>query len=194
MDILTPFLGLDHLRSEAELPAIGLASTWLPLALVIATLAFAAATATYAIRIDSFQWPISASKAGTAFLFGAGIYCGTFMLGTNFIYRLMFLLLCFPQLFEWSQISAKERLAPIGFLSLIMLALWTSGNANGITTFVFWPQAMHWVIFFGLITILLSQFFDWNSRNYFRPGQPVLSDDWPKPRSFRPLRQTTVEH
>ena len=44
---------------------------------------------------------IDQGVAGTAFLFGAGIYCGTYLLGTNFIYRLMFLLLCIPQLLNW---------------------------------------------------------------------------------------------
>jgi hypothetical protein len=55
---------------------------------------------------------VAASVAGTAFLFGSGIYCGTFLLGTNYIYRLMFLLLCIPQLQDWiSQKSTdKERI------------------------------------------------------------------------------------
>ena len=150
---LVPFLGLDHLRGEAGLSPIGLATTWWPLALVIATAIVAAITAIHIARSDRVQFEIPGSRVGTAFLFGAGIYCGTFMLGSNFIYRLMFLLLCFPQLFDWSQ--EKARMLSIGLLGLIILALWTSGNANGHTTFSFWPQVMHWVIYFGLITILI---------------------------------------
>ena len=95
------------------------------------------------------------------------------MQGTNFIYRLMFLLLCFPQLLDWSQTVAKQRVAPIGLLALSMLALWTSGNANGITTFVFWPQAMHWIIDSGLITILLLNFLTGIHATIFGQDNPL---------------------
>jgi hypothetical protein len=45
------------------------------------------------VAVDSFPnrrefCSVDMSAAGTAFLFGAGIYCGTYLLGTNFIYRL----------------------------------------------------------------------------------------------------------
>ena len=64
------------------------------------------------------------SVAGTAFLFGAGIYCGTYLLGTNFIYRLMFLLLCLPQLQDW-QIRKHEgdkaaRIAEFGLSGTVL--------------------------------------------------------------------------
>lgn len=49
-------------------------------------------------------------SAGVAFLFGAGIYCGSFLLlGTNFTYRLMFLLLCLPQLLDWFESHGNEH-------------------------------------------------------------------------------------
>ena len=37
-----PFLGLDHLRAEAGLSAIGLANTWVPITLTIVTVLLAA--------------------------------------------------------------------------------------------------------------------------------------------------------
>src|SRR5262249_139655 len=149
----------------------GLGSTWLPFSLMITTLILAAITAAHSILNKSLHWKIPATQAGTSFLFGAGIYCGTFMLGTNFIYRLMFLLLCLPQFLDWSRL--KERRMAVAFLSVIILALWSSGSANGHTTFVFWPQILHWWIYSGLITILLINFlrntnllssWNWNSQ------------------------------
>lgn len=171
---LVPFLGLDHLRDEAGLSPIGLATTWLPLASITATSIVAALTAIHIARKDNARWNIPESRAGTAFLFGAGIYCGTFMLGSNFIYRLMFLLLCFPQIFDWSQ--AKERMLSIGLLALVILALWTSGNANGHTTFSFWPSVLHWVIYFGLITILML--------NCLRNANVLSPQNWEVPSAF----------
>ena len=66
---------------------------------------------------------VGESVAGTAFLFGASIYCGTFMLGTNFVYRLMFLLLCLPQVLDWARESAASAKFSGSNLVLIMSAL-----------------------------------------------------------------------
>lgn len=58
-----------------------------------------------------------------AFRAGAGIYIGTFLLGTNYDYRLMFLLFTVPLLVEWIQRSPR-RLAPILALVFLLLSLW----------------------------------------------------------------------
>ena len=88
------FLGLDQLRADAGLNPLGLADTWVPITMAILTLLLAAATALVTFQHGRMFCTLTNSVAGTAFLFGSGIYCGTFLLGTNFIYRLMFLLLC----------------------------------------------------------------------------------------------------
>ena len=92
----TIFLGVDHLRSEAGLSPIGLADTWVPASAAALVLICAATAALYSARNGLEFCSVEITAAGTAFLFGAGIYCGTYLLGTNFIYRLMFLLLCIP--------------------------------------------------------------------------------------------------
>jgi hypothetical protein len=92
------FLGADYLRSGAGLSPIGLTDTWLPAWAAALILVCAIAFAVINFRNRSEFCSIDVSTAGTAFLFGAGIYCGTYLLGTNFIYRLMFLLLGRPQL------------------------------------------------------------------------------------------------
>jgi len=60
-----------------------------------------------------------------AFLAGAGIYCGTFLIGNNFQYRAIFLLLCAPALFSIAKVKNPypSRLA-IGTLGLILLWTW----------------------------------------------------------------------
>ncbi len=152
------FLGLDHMRAEAGVSPIELANTVLPVSLVVVALIFAIVAALRTFRHGSLVCQIVEGVPGVAFLFGAGIYCGSFLLGTNFIYRLMFLLLCLPQLQDWS--SAGDRTGTIArvFQVAILLVLWSSGNSNGHTTFMIVPQLMDWLLFFGLTTILLVNF------------------------------------
>jgi hypothetical protein len=82
-------------------------------------------------------------------------------LGTNFIYRLMFLLLCIPQLLDWqTQKHQSDRVgvAELGLFVSIMGALWLNGNANGHSIFLLLPQLLNWFLFFFLATVLLSNF------------------------------------
>ena len=155
-----PFLGLDHMWTEAGLKPIGLADTWLPITVAIITLILAAATSLINFHYKRLFCTVTNSVAGTAFLFGSGIYCGTFLLGTNFVYRLMFLLLCLPQLQDWqAEISdGKKRKIELGLFATILSALWLNGNANGHSTFLLVPQLVDWLLFFGLITVLMSNF------------------------------------
>src|SRR5262245_1275450 len=122
-----PFLGLDHLRAEARLGAIGFAHTWVPITLAMITVTLAAVTALSNFRYGSVC-AAAESVVGTAFLFGAGIYCGTFLLGTNFIYRLMFLLLCLPQLQDWASATFVDDNRTVTsarvLLGAILFALW----------------------------------------------------------------------
>ena len=154
-----PFLGWDHLRSEAGLEPVGLGDTWLPMLASLITLAGALGTALAMVwRGPKFSM-IADSSAGTAFLFGSGIYCGTFLLGTNFIYRLMFLLLCVPQLQDWiDEQPHRQALAIRALLVTILAVLWLNGNANGHTTFVWAPQLFNWLLFFALATVLSANF------------------------------------
>lgn len=148
------FLGLDHIRSEAGLSPIGLADTWLPAAVASVVL-----VAALSIGANSFHkrrefCSVDSSIAGTAFLFGAGIYCGTFILGTNFIYRLIFLLLCVPQLQDW-QYRRRERGAEFGLYVTLLSVLWLNGNANGISISLLLPQLLDWLLF-AYLTVALT--------------------------------------
>jgi hypothetical protein len=155
----TIFLGVDHIRSEAGLSPIGLADTWLPAATAAVVLMCAAIVAANSFRRRRAFCSVDMSAAGTAFLFGAGIYCGTYLLGTNFIYRLMFLLLCVPQLLDW-QIRKREGdktvgIAELGLFGTVLGVLWLNGNANGHSIFLLLPQLLDWFLFFCLAAVLM---------------------------------------
>jgi len=153
-----PFFGIDLLIDEAHLDRVNLAGSWIPIALAVLVLVFSASIAWRTAQQGNSACAVSEGVSGTAFLFGAGIYCGTFLLGSNFTYRLMFLLLCIPQLQDWQTSNAieKTKTAAIanGVLVAVLLALWMNGNA----TFLFVPQLVDWVLFSGLTTIVLLNF------------------------------------
>ncbi len=152
------FLGLDHLRTEATLKPLALADTWLPTTVAILALVMAGATALINFTYGRSFCTVTNSVAGTSFLFGSGIYCGTFLLGTNFIYRLMFLLLCVPQFLDWHRAESDhtDRQIERGLFATVLSALWLNGNSNGHTTFSLVPQLVDWLLFFGLATVLMS--------------------------------------
>jgi hypothetical protein len=156
------FLGIDHVRSEAGLPPIGLADMWLPALSIAVTLVCAAGVAINSFFRGREFCSVDHSVAGTAFLFGAGIYCGTYMLGTNFIYRLMFVLLCLPQLQDWQiQRRNTDRAGDVVELVLfatILATLWLNGGPNGHSIFLWFPQMLDWFLFFFLSAVMMLNF------------------------------------
>jgi uncharacterized membrane protein len=150
------FLGMDHMRDEAGLSPWQLADTWLPFLATAFVLVCAVAVATRSVFNGREFCSIDRSSAGTAFLFGAGIYCGTYLLGTNFIYRLMFLLLCIPQLLDWLMRKSQKAswIPEAGLLMTVLGVLWLNGNSNGHTSFLLFPQVLNWTLFFFLAAVL----------------------------------------
>jgi hypothetical protein len=150
------FLGIDHMRDEAGLSPWHLADTWLPFLTTAFVLVCAVTVAVRNVFNERKFFSIDQSIAGTAFLFGAGIYCGTYLLGTNFIYRLMFLLLCIPQLLDWlvRTFQTANWVSQAGLLTTVLGVLWLNGNSNGETTFLLLPQVLNWLLFFLLAAIL----------------------------------------
>jgi hypothetical protein len=136
----------------------------------------AATVAVYSFRKRREFCSVGISAAGTAFLFGAGIYCGTYLLGTNFVYRLMFLLLCVPQLLDWQiQSSDRDKAAAIvewGLFGAVLGVLWLNGNANGHSHFLLLPQLLDWFLFFSMAAVLMSNFLRTSMFARRGPAQP----------------------
>ena len=156
------FLGIDQLRTEAGFSPFGFADTWVPISVAMLVIMLAAAAALACFRRGRIACVVPNTVAGTAFLFGSGIYCGTYLLGTNFIYRLTFLLLCLPQLQEWVSQKAVDRgragAVETTLLIAVLCVLWLNGHSNGHTTFLLVPQLVNWLLFFGLAGSLMSNF------------------------------------
>jgi hypothetical protein len=58
------------------------------------------------------------------FRIGAGIYVGTFLVGNNFDYRLIFLLLAMPQLIAWGKEPGTLGYLSAGSLLLLVMRFW----------------------------------------------------------------------
>lgn len=119
--------------------------------------------------------------AHAAFLSGAGIYLGTFCLGRNFDYRLVFLALTVPQLVHWLRTTtgASRRLlgALLGVQQLVLWSLtWRQigpaalvGGEHGLLL----DEGLTWLCCLGLGTTFVLAMPDWALPRRFR-DRPLL--------------------
>jgi hypothetical protein len=107
----------------------------------------------------------------SVFRLGAGIYIGTFFLGNNWDYRLIFLLFTLPQLADWmlKNIAAKYTLAAI----LVSLSyLWL---AKFLPFAYFLDEIANWMVFTGLFYLFVVSSPDWlrqDLQNFFGKLKP----------------------
>jgi len=140
-----PWLGLD---------LSGLTRSWIPIATVAIVMIAALAAAVMIWRRDSAFGRFSEGSGGVAFLFGSAIFCGSFLLlDTNYTYRLMFLLLCLPQLFDWiedrSDGKSSRRAAYLLYLCCLV-SMWLKFHPEQ-TLHV--NQIADWILFGVLLMI-----------------------------------------
>jgi len=104
-----------------------------------------------------------------AFRAGAAIYLGTFLLGDNYDYRLMFLILTIPQLVVWTKCSPRDiSLRSIGVILFIFLSQWYLFNRRIIyylpyghyVSYVI-DQLFKWSVFFGLFYLFVWSMPNW---------------------------------
>ncbi len=110
-------------------------------------------------RNDDIEVGLGSCDSGSldSFRVGASLYIGTFLLGNNWDYRLMFLIFCIPQLSAWL-ISSDERLR------------WCS-RASLFSMFV----SMWYLLIVGAWMVFTSMLSPW------------IKSDWPGPWLFDEL-------
>ncbi|MCC6487293.1 MAG: hypothetical protein IT364_07315 [Candidatus Hydrogenedentes bacterium] len=108
-------------------------------------------------------------KSLDAFRVGSGIYIGTFLLGHNFDYRLIFLLFTIPQLVGWLRspnhhvallVQAVVIAVLLSMWHLLIIKLFHALPSIGPADFVL-DEFAHWTIFFGMSYLLSSSAPDW---------------------------------
>lgn len=111
----------------------------------------------------------------SAFRLGAMIYVGTFLIGNNWDYRLIFLLFTIPQLVEWSRESQAQKSAQ-WTLAALVIACWYliqlelfSLLSTGKYVAYFLDQISKWGLFAGLCYLFLASAPEWLRAEFKRP-------------------------
>lgn len=100
------------------------------------------------------------------FRIGCAIYIGTFLLGNNWDYRLIFLIFTIPQLIAWSQ-RANEYITIITMFTLlnIYISLWYYKISNTIgysySQLVILDELSNWIVFFALVYLMFLSLPTW---------------------------------
>jgi hypothetical protein len=136
--VYAPRLGLD---------VAGLATSYVPIFTVAAVIVIATAVAFYLWHRKVRTGLIADSSTGILFLFGSGVFCGTFLLGTNYTYRLIVLLLCLPQVLDWIEGTQSRFLGYVIFCSSVV-SMWLKFHPE-LTFHV--NQITDWILF-GVLT------------------------------------------
>jgi len=124
----------------------------------IAVVPLAAISAAIAIRVQRHlaprgDQPTVAGAPLLALQVGALIYLGTFAVANNFDYRLVFLLLTFPQLIEWASIP-EHRLSRLALVTLvaIVVLLWVGSLSQWLNL---WDELASWAVA-GLLAAVVA--------------------------------------
>lgn len=112
------------------------------------------------------------------FRLGATIYAGTFLLGNNWDYRLMFVLFCLPQLVEWTRDGRRDlaRAARVT-LTALLVSLWMQFFfrfarylPEGGYVVLMMDEGANWLLLGGLLHLLPAAMPDWLRRHSPLPG------------------------
>lgn len=106
---------------------------------------------------------VSSDRNIAAFRMGASIYVGTFLFGNNWDYRLAFLILTVPQLFEWiCSENKKLRFLALTSTFFVMVSCWYFVISTVLSSDIwegFWfvfDEACNWMLFTSFIYLLVS--------------------------------------
>jgi hypothetical protein len=123
----------------------------------------------FAFYLGSRSAPLQVTESRhlSAFRFGAILYVGTFFIGNNWDYRLIFLLFAIPQLVEWATESPAQKTARWTMVSLVIacwylinLALFGHFPVGEYIVYIL-DQISKWVLFAGLSYLFFACAPDW---------------------------------
>jgi len=100
---------------------------------------------------------IDSGSKGMSYIIGAGIFITTCLIGYNWEYRLIFLLLTIPQILSW---IGEKKLMAIGLLFLSILIVWQSfiGAVLGIMHFkyAYYGELFVILLFYCHLSVLIN--------------------------------------
>lgn len=132
-------------------------------------------------------FPVNSERNLAAFRLGAAIYVGTFLLGNNWNYRLVFLMFVIPQISQWFFASpGKYRWLYLGVFIVMFASFWDTvifdyglrvfGEKYKMYLFIF-DEMMNWGVFSGLAYLLIASSPAWFRAISLNP-QRVFASIW----------------
>jgi hypothetical protein len=104
-------------------------------------------------------------------LIGAGIYCGSFVLLSNFNYRMIFVLLAVPQLLVWRKSGGAAKRCSTAAIVTMVIAFGLSGQLR--SWFFVLKECANWLMFTGAVWLLWNAAMAWLRD---RPAAQVASN------------------
>ncbi|MEO6598127.1 MAG: glycosyltransferase 87 family protein [Planctomycetota bacterium] len=158
--------GIDQLPN-----ALAAQTGWslVPLLVAAAAALLLAFTVSFAARLRARLGAATTTHSLPAFRIGAAIYVGSFCLGSNFDYRLIFLLLTIPQLATWvATTRSVARASAVTLLGVLVLLMWgmtwrlwlyraVGAEAPGLML----DEALSWALAIGMLAALVLSMPDW---------------------------------
>lgn len=150
-----------------------IAKNWpIPLNLVVSIAAFSLLVVCaigYGMRLRARLGAAGTPFSLAAFRIGSATYLGSFLIGSSFDYRLIFLILTIPQLVSWVQsATAGPRRLALGQLILVILLQWsqawrsTMTSATGSSSYgLVLDELLTWLSWVGLAVLTLLTLPDW---------------------------------
>lgn len=120
-------------------------------------------------RAAAGEVEFGADAALDAFRVGAACYAGTFLLGNNFLYRLVFVILALPRLWRWARGGALRGSAWLGLVaSFASLWLLEFDRSSWVVRRDEWlwfsvGQAANWVLFASFCCLLIRTLPGWST-------------------------------
>ena len=154
------------MKVEIVNPALGIFAKIIFYMIAIAIILFAI---TAIFRKDFNSEEKSATKYLDSFRAGTAIYLGTFFLGNNYDYRLIFLIFAIPQLVQWIKYPVKNiAVSSKVILTFIFFSLWyliiadfIRSLPNGIYYSFALKHFSHWIVFSGLFYLFFWSMPEW---------------------------------
>ncbi len=136
----------------------------------------------FLLRKSSFQEKPCDPLSLDAFRAGSAIYVGTFLLGNNWDYRQVFLILTMPQLISWTKSRSTLALVSKALITAMLIAFWhmiivkqLRPLENGYQIGFIIDELANWLVFGGLAFLLAWSAPAWlkeSLRNMNSPASP----------------------
>lgn len=156
--------GIDVAWTDLSVHHFGGAAVGLRIASYLAVILIVAISLIYA---DRRTIPTSEDGEHLAFFrLGAAIFVGTFLLGGNWDYRMVFLLCCIPKLMDWRHSLSKQvRVVAITTLVFIIVSLWDGFTrrllVHALPVFFILDLLSKWMVLFGLMYLFIYSLPRW---------------------------------